>query len=297
MSTSTEETTLDLERVKAAEEFRPFETKLFNILHDLIQPGNKLEPTAAAAQINDLFPSNGEDSSKAAVSPEEQDDAATEPEAFLWALWGLIIQVMRLVPPRHPGQDRMISLLQSLRELPARSLEIWGSEQQLWSDFPILRPCLRDHLDYIGQADPDGISEWINQNSFMARLVGKGLLSWDTLIVWMMRDVLEDDLPQEEMVQDCYISVASEWITHAGTTIYNQLSSQEMTEQQKRVMKGGKLYEGPAGLRVERWGFWKSRLAETSQQASGKVRPAARAAADRMAEIEEQARVEKEMRG
>ncbi|KAJ5483989.1 hypothetical protein N7539_005785 [Penicillium diatomitis] len=280
MSTFTEETTLDLERVKATEEFRPFETKLFNILHDLIQPGNKLEPTAAAAQINDLFPSNEEDSSKAAVSTEDQDDAATNPEAFLWSLWGLIIQVMRLVPPRHPGQDQMISLLQSLSELPARSLEIWG---QFTPD--------------IGQADPDGISEWINQNSFMARLVGKGLLSWDTLIVWMMRDVLEDDLPQEEMVQDCYISVASEWITHAGTTIYNQLSSQEMTEQQKRVMKGGKLYEGPAGLRVERWGFWKSRLAEASQQASEKVRPAATAAADRMAEIEEQAHVEKEMRG
>ncbi|KAI2789056.1 hypothetical protein POX_e07083 [Penicillium oxalicum] len=297
MSSSTDHSTLDLDRVKAAEELKPFEERLFRILHDLVQPGEKVDPTEAAAQINHLFPPS-EDSSKAPPpEPTDENDAATDPEAFLWALWGLIIQVVRLVPPHHPGQERVIALLQALSDLPARSLDIWGSQQELWSDFPILRPCLRDHLDYVGQADPDGISEWINQNSFMARLVGKGLLRWDTLIVWMMRDVLEDELPQEQIVQDCYISVASEWVTHAGSAIYSQLSDQEMTDQQKRVMKGGKLYTGKVGLCPERWAFWKLRLVEAGQQASETLRPLASAAADRMGEIEELARVDKEMRG
>ncbi|CEJ53947.1 hypothetical protein PMG11_00278 [Penicillium brasilianum] len=290
MESHTADEKLDLERVRAAEELKPFEEKLFIILQDLLQPGPIIEAADAAAKINDLFPSNDEDS-KAPV-----DENTADPEAFLWSLWGLIIQVMRLVHPQHPGQIRMISFMQALGKFPTRTLDIWGSEQKLWSDFPILRPCLRDHLEYIGEPDPDGISEWINQNSFMARIVGKDLLSWDTLIIWMLRDALEEDVPQEQIVRDCYISVVNEWITHAGQTIYRQLSDKDLSEQQKRVTKGGTLYHGKDGLCAERWEFWKQRLAEISKLVSKDLQPVAWSAADRMSQIEELAQIEKEMR-
>ncbi|KAJ5444517.1 uncharacterized protein N7458_008389 [Penicillium daleae] len=283
---------LDLERVRVAEELKPFEDKLFSILHDLLQPGPIINAAEAATKINDLFPSSEDDTE----TPVDENDSAKDPDAFLWSLWGLIIQVMRLVPPQHPGQTRMMSFMQSLGKLPSRTLDIWGSDQKLWSDFPILRPCLRDHLEYIGEPDPDGISEWINQNSFMARIVGKELLSWDTLIIWMLRDALEDDLPQEQIVRDCYISVVSEWITHAGQTIYRQLSDKELSEQQKRVTRGGKLYHGKLGVCAERWGFWKQRVGEISKDVSKELQPVALAVADRMDDIEELARIEKEMR-
>lgn len=130
----------------------------------------------------------------------------------------------------------------------------------------------------------------------MARIVGKELLSWDTLIIWMLRDALEDDLPQEQIVRDCYISVVSEWITHAGQTIYRQLSDKELSEQQKRVTRGGKLYHGKLGLCAERWGFWKQRVGEISKDVSKELQPVALAVADRMDDIEELARIEKEMR-
>lgn len=130
----------------------------------------------------------------------------------------------------------------------------------------------------------------------MARIVGKDLLSWDTLIIWMLRDALEDDIPQEQIVRDCYVSVVNEWITHAGQTIYRQLSEKELSEQQKRVTKGGKLYHGKAGLCTERWEFWKQRLAEISKLVSRELQPVAWAAADRMGQIEELAQIEKEMR-
>jgi hypothetical protein len=131
----------------------------------------------------------------------------------------------------------------------------------------------------------------------MARIVGQELLSWDTLIIWMLRDALEDDLPQEQIVRDCYISVVSEWITHAGQTIYRQLSDKELSEQQKRVTRGGKLYHGKAGLCAERWEFWKQRVGEISTLVSAELQPIALDAAQRMSEIEELARIAEEMRG
>lgn len=131
----------------------------------------------------------------------------------------------------------------------------------------------------------------------MARIVGQELLSWDTLIIWMLRDALEDDLPQEQIVRDCYISVVSEWITHAGQTIYRQLSDKELSDQQKRVTKGGKLYHGKAGLCAERWEFWKQRVKEISSLVSTELQPVALDAAQRMGEIEELARIAEEMRG
>jgi hypothetical protein len=131
----------------------------------------------------------------------------------------------------------------------------------------------------------------------MARIVGQELLSWDTLIIWMLRDALEDDLPQEQIVRDCYISVVSEWITHAGQTIYRQLSDKELSEQQKRVTRGGKLYHGKAGLCIERWEFWKQRVGEISTLVSTELQPVALDAAQRMGEIEELARIAEEMRG
>lgn len=120
MESHTSDEKLDLERVRAAEELKPFEEKLFIILQDWLQPGPIIEAADAAAKINDLFPSNEEDS-KAPV-----DENTADPEAFLWSLWGLIIQFMRLVPPQHPGQIRMISFMQALGKIPTRTLDIWG---------------------------------------------------------------------------------------------------------------------------------------------------------------------------
>lgn len=119
---------LDLERVRAEEELKPFEEKLFGILNDLLQPGPIIEAADAAAKINDIFPLNEDDSEEA---PVVENDPAADPDAFLWSLWGLIIQVMRLVPPQHPGQIRMISFLQALGKIPTRTLDIWGVSNNL----------------------------------------------------------------------------------------------------------------------------------------------------------------------
>jgi hypothetical protein len=119
---------LDLERVRVAEELKPFEDKLFSILHDLLQPGPIINAAEAATKINDLFPSSEDDTE----TPVDENDSAKDPDAFLWSLWGLIIQVMRLGPPQHPGQTRMMSFMQSLGKLPSRTLDIWGVSEELF---------------------------------------------------------------------------------------------------------------------------------------------------------------------
>jgi hypothetical protein len=118
---------LDLERVRAEEELKPFEEKLLGILHDLLQPGPIIEAADAAAKLNELFPLYEDDSE----APVDENDPAADPDAFLWSLWGLIIQVMRLVPPQHPGQIRMICFLQALGKIPTRTLDIWGVSKDL----------------------------------------------------------------------------------------------------------------------------------------------------------------------
>lgn len=127
MASSSGDKKLDLERVRAEEDLKPFEEKLFGILNDLVQPGPIIEAADAAAKINDLFPLNEDDPE----APVNENDPAADPDAFLWSLWGLIIQVMRLVPPQHPGQIRMISFLQALGKMPARTLDIWGVSKDL----------------------------------------------------------------------------------------------------------------------------------------------------------------------
>lgn len=124
---------LDLERAREADELKPYEEKLFSILHDLLQPGATIEATDAAERTNDLFPANNSDSE----APVDENDPAEDPEAFLWSLWGLIIQLMRLVPPQHPGQGRMISFMESLREIPSITLDIWGVRQGLSRDVKV----------------------------------------------------------------------------------------------------------------------------------------------------------------
>lgn len=123
---------LDLERVRAAEELKPFEDKLLNILNDLVQPDPIINTTEAAAKINDLFLSSEADTE----APVDENDSTKDPNAFLWSLWGLIIQVMRLIPPQHPGQARMISFMQALGRIPPKTLDIWGVSK---GDFPRIK--------------------------------------------------------------------------------------------------------------------------------------------------------------
>lgn len=105
--------------------------------------------------------------------------------------------------------------------------------------------------------------EWLNLNSFNARLLGSGITRWINFPIWQLREGLEDVLGPDSHENDCKIAVASEWIIQAGPKLLREtLLNHELDEAEERAYSGCKLWAGSPGLNTERWGFWKRRLAE-----------------------------------
>ena len=94
----------------------------------------------------------------------------------------------------------------------------------------------------------------MNLNAFSARLLDMGLANWVFFAVWSLRAALE----QESAVRDIReydILAGVQWIEHSGLTLYRRLSDVELTEEGKRNLRGGPLYNGPPGLCSQRWEF------------------------------------------
>lgn len=105
--------------------------------------------------------------------------------------------------------------------------------------------------------------EWLNLNSFNARLFGSGITRWRNFPIWQLREGLEDVFGPDSHENDCKIAVASEWIIQAGPKLLREtLLNDDMDEAEKRAYSGLELWTGLPGLSTERWGFWKRRLAE-----------------------------------
>lgn len=131
-----------------------------------------------------------------------------------------------------------------------------------------------------GNEAEEKIKEWINLNSFVARLLSISLAPWTVLGVWALRDALEEESSGRKV--ECDIAVAKEWLQHGGPVLRQQTLAAENKEE--RIMAGGTLYQGPAKLCPERWNFWKERLSQISDQGGdvGKVASTTKTAMDQL---------------
>lgn len=115
--------------------------------------------------------------------------------------------------------------------------------------------------------------EWLNLNSYSARLLGSGVTRWYNFAIWELREGLETKLGPDSHENDCKIAVASEWIIQAGPKLLREtLLNEDISEAEKTALVGHELWTGMPGLSTERWGFWKRRLAELKP--SVKTQPA-----------------------
>lgn len=114
-----------------------------------------------------------------------------------------------------------------------------------------------------GEEETYSFSEWLNLNSFHARLLGSGLVRWENFVIWQMRHGLEEELSPGSST-DCRVAVASEWAIQAGPAFLRLclIERSDFDELQRRSHRAGSLYAGHPGLSLERWGFWKRRLGE-----------------------------------
>lgn len=107
--------------------------------------------------------------------------------------------------------------------------------------------------------------EWLNLNSFAARLYASGLTGWGYAI-WELRDAFEKELGPSPDDNDCQIAAASEWLIQGAPQLLRvSLEVHVLDEADKRAYSGSPLWAGAPGLGAERWGFWKRRLGEVRE--------------------------------
>ncbi|PKX97265.1 DUF3632 domain-containing protein [Aspergillus novofumigatus IBT 16806] len=254
------------------------EHRIFNILNDYLQPSSTTPPREAAQTIHALTP-------KAGSTPEENSDL----EDFLWYTWGTIIKVAKQIPHDHPSQDRLVDLIRALTELPPTTVSIWGSENYLWKDLPMLGPSLRESWDpptYTKSNDQE-IVEWINLQAFTARLMSKCDPSLSLLGVWSLRSGLEEELSDKEVHGEA--AAAAMWMVYGGENLFSQLADAVEDEEKERLMRPGTLYSGQGQLSPERWQFWKQRFGEMSEQVqvNDETKSVIRLAREKMESVEQ----------
>ena len=114
--------------------------RIFQILNTYLQPNARLSPANAAQEIDKLFPLNRR---------REEDRENEEPESFLFEMWEVVVSVAEQISWKHPGQSRLVELIQALRDSPDQTvvkMDEWG-ELVIWSDLPMLGPVLTER-DY-----------------------------------------------------------------------------------------------------------------------------------------------------
>lgn len=104
--------------------------KLYHIFKNVLLSDSLTTPAESASQINELL--SVENSRPVNTSETDENSRPTNTsesdaiEGFLWNLWGLLIEIVRLVPYRHAGQEKLILMLEALSRLPPTTIEIWG---------------------------------------------------------------------------------------------------------------------------------------------------------------------------
>ncbi|KAL6806617.1 hypothetical protein GGI42DRAFT_352419 [Trichoderma sp. SZMC 28013] len=251
--------TLDFQAIVTGNDFTPeTESKLADLLDAAINGSASAQVTADG--IDKLCPRN--------------EDA----ESFLWSLWTVLANVAKRIPLDDPRLQSLIEILKALNAKQSGSVEIWGSQHELWTDMPLCGAVMREEWNGSPEFDnkPDQatkIAQWLSLNSFAARLLSASVQDWTNFAIWELRDGLEEP-PSTDEARDTHLITASEWFTQAGQVLYNETkNSVELDSQATRALSPGSLIEGTnSGFNEERWIFWKKRLEELSADASAEAK-------------------------
>ncbi|OTA91287.1 hypothetical protein M434DRAFT_397307 [Hypoxylon sp. CO27-5] len=230
-------------------------------------------------------------------SPTQQSELG--PDGFVWELWVTLIEVSAQVPPYHSAQDvlcKAVILLDTIGDSEE-------TEKPMWKDLSSFTMAIRDHWNRapIPQARSDDDttftdSEWLNLNSFIARLYAANVLQAGAFPIWELRSGLETSLSSEvknETPANIRVRVASEWIIQSAPRILHEsllrtYSDVVEGESTGRPFRGGPLYSGESGFSVERWCFWKRRFQELKTEVDLTLLPEVNKAVELMVRAEKE---------
>lgn len=128
-------------------------------------------------------------------------------------------------------------------------------------------------MDGVDEEDVYTPDQWLNLNSFNARLFGSGMTRWYNFAIWELREAFEEKPGPDPNVNDCQIASACEWLIQAAPKFLREsLLGETITEEADRYRySGGTFWVGAPGLGAERWGFWKRRLGEVRENVKTQI--------------------------
>ncbi|MFE9601416.1 DUF3632 domain-containing protein [Streptomyces hokutonensis] len=194
------------------------------------------------------------------------DDQAAEStiEAMLWAAWYQVVLAART--SSGISQEKIVDLLTGIRNLGVLSrdqgrhrCEIWGG-LKVFVDLPCFGAEMREEWN-IGSDAPGSPDTWANMNAFAARLTAADI-DFSLYAIWTLRDCLEEESP----VISADLRAAVPWFQHCSALLANLARRRRAFRQGNRgparlgkLCTDGGMTEG--GFTIERWEFWRSRLA------------------------------------
>ncbi|KAI2622989.1 hypothetical protein GGS26DRAFT_600615 [Hypomontagnella submonticulosa] len=207
------------------------------------------------------------------LSPEQQLDLTLN--HFRWELWEALVEIAARAPPNSQAQDVLVESIILLKD----------GTNEMFKGLPRFHWSLRDNWNRSpavdkeeGDEDWDEVdfndSEWLNFNSFLAKLHTKQNIGWWNFAIWELRSGLEMPLSPEAGFPkpETRVRVASEWVIQSASRLLNDSlyhACQEYREGERGKgypYRAGPLFSGASGFSLERWCFWKRRFGETKSE-------------------------------
>ncbi|KAG4259315.1 hypothetical protein FPRO03_12991 [Fusarium proliferatum] len=199
-------------------------------------------------------------------------DSLEDAESFLMSMWEILLCVVRIIPYDDPGQDRIVSVLETLRLRAKTTVDLWEKERRLWRDFPLLSSCIREAWsDPMQDSGNDTVniedaSAWVSLNAFAGRITNKGLVDCSIYAIIEIPKALEKDIPPSGPARDFKLRTANNWILTSGVKLFKDARKGDtLDEGELAATAPGPLYMrtgGQTGLCMDRWRFWLRRFQE-----------------------------------
>ncbi|KAK0662120.1 hypothetical protein QBC41DRAFT_382266 [Cercophora samala] len=186
-------------------------------------------------------------------------------DTLLWNLWVVLLDVVKVVPIEHPWHAALIAGVKNLLRRGGRVVELEDCTLN-WEDLPDLSMYIFDKWADPTERDDhtsDDFETWKRWNSFASQLLSKEYMDWSILPYWEITAALEVPLPEDPTILECKIWVATEWLRHCADLLYSEMTCEvALDENSMASIKPGPLCEGVYPQSLERWEFWRSRLAQ-----------------------------------
>ncbi|KAI0854027.1 hypothetical protein F5Y00DRAFT_224325 [Daldinia vernicosa] len=214
-------------------------------------------PSDAALQIDTYY-----EETYLASNPALKDQDDKGMIEFLTGLYGVVSDLVLIIPYHHGLQYAIIDLLFELRHLPSRQIKIENEDYIVYEHEPIIERMMGQKWENHSPKDdtnPEELErkceEWVNISAFIARCIEAGFNDqFKEKCKFPCVDIpkaLEEDNPPG-VRRSCLIRVAVQYIMIAGHKICQQKIGKGKTEEQQ--------------MWLGKWKIWAEKLLQLAER-------------------------------